>query len=151
MSMTVKVRGREFILTLEEDAQIWCKELSISGPNVESVKEQVKAQVNKEEAAPRVAILTRGAHHRNERQKFFRGFARDVPADRSGYRWVSWQETENGPTRRRKIHRDSVWLDTPENRAILVQIAKIDERMTALLQEIKGLENQLVSMGDARD
>jgi hypothetical protein len=151
MALTVKVRGREFLLTIEEDAQIWCKELGLSGPNAEHVKEQIKEHVNKEEAAPKIAILTRGAHHRNERQKFYPGYARDVPADRHGYRWVSWQETPNGPFRRRKVYAQDVWLDTPENRVALKQIAKIDERMDALLDEIKGIESQLTRLGQVEE
>ena len=148
MGLSIKVQGREYILSLEEDAQIWCKELGISGPNVQNVKEQVKAQVDKEKAAPKVKILSRGNNHWNDKTEYFEGTARDVPADRHGYRWITWQDKKN-QAKRRKVSITNVWLDTPENRSTLDLIATLAKQVDEIEDQIRELESQLTRLGSA--
>lgn len=146
MSMTVKVQGREYTLSLGEDAQIWCKELGISGPNVQSVKEQVKGRVAKEKAAPRVNILSRGNNHWNDKTEYFEGTAADVPADRQGYRWITWLD-KKGHAKRRKVSISNVWLDTPENRSTLDLISTLAKQVDDIEHQIRELESQLTRLG----
>jgi hypothetical protein len=151
MGMTVKVQGREFVLSLEEDGNIWCKELGLFAATHKEVKEQIKLQVDKEQAAPKIKILTRGGRHWTDKITYFPGTARDVPVDRYGYRWVSWQEREGGPAKRKKVSADSVWLDTPENRALLDEIANKARKIDEIEADIKKLEAKLTSIGEVEE
>lgn|SRR5574341_93154 len=148
--MKYRYKGKDYYLELNASGEIKCGELDITGDTAAEVQKKIQEHVNAERSKTgKIKILTFGnrGYETTEETEYYEGTTTNI-GDRWGA-WVSWKE--KGRNDRAKMGRNTIYLDTPENRATLDAICDLRKQRERLEQEEDGLLETLAHVPDPKD
>lgn len=141
MGYYFKTQGREYHFQLNDKGLLECGDLNLEAPTLDELKALVTEAVKKEKAAPRIPVIVLLEDRTGVVLGYFTGLASSKPSDRYGSRWVTYTEKEK--TKRKTFNRDSLYLDTPENRVLAARMIQIGKEITVRLENTEQLQGDM--------